>query len=224
MIATLLSAAINAASLATGTMCDRGAPHPVGFHSRGFSYVAEVFPPNARRNTDSHPRVYVYEVGYPGATWRVDARRLWTAALPVMPQAALVSMAGHVVTLDEHFQAGGDRALVLFAPDGRLVRSFALEQLLDSIDLARVEFSDCGRLWREGAAFYFSGGPNAKLYIAFKWDSALEIDLATGALRRGSARDFAMLREITSQRFPNELTEPWELNLRYSSLTDMLTR
>ena len=218
----LLGAAIHAASLAT-TMCDRPGPQPVGFHSRGYSYVAEVFPPHARKNTDDRPRLYVYEVGYPGAQWRVDARRLWTAVLPVMPRAALVSMAGHVVTLDEHYQAGGDHAVVVFAPDGRLVRNVRLEQLLDSADLSHVEHSDCGRLWRNGAAFYFSRAPNARLYIAFPWGRAVEIDLTTGALRRGGVRDFATLREITSERSPNELVESWEINLRFSSLTDVVS-
>jgi hypothetical protein len=203
-------------------MCDRPGPQPVGFHSRGFSYVAEVFPPNARRNTDAQPRVYVYEVGYPGPQWRVDARRLWTSALPVMPEAALVSMAGHVVMLDEHYQAGGEHALVLFAPDGRLVKDFTLEQLLSRADLARVELSDCGRLWRKGAVFYFSQRPDAKLYIVLTGGSAVEVDLATGGVRRGAVRDFPTLGEITSQQFPNELTEPWRLTLRFSSLTDVI--
>src|SRR5688500_4044870 len=135
----LFGVAIHAVSLSVAAMCDRPGPQPVGFHSRGFSYVAEVFPPNARRNTSSQPRVYVYEVGYPGAQWQVDARRLWSATLPVMPQAAIVSMAGHVVMLDEHYQAGGDHALVVFGLDGRLVRTFALGDLLASADLERVE-------------------------------------------------------------------------------------
>jgi hypothetical protein len=223
VISTLLVAAIHAAaSLVTPAMCDRPGPQPVGFHSRGFSYVAEVFPPHARRNTGDHPRMYLYEVGYPGSQWRVDARRLWTAALPIMPRAALISMAGHVVTLDEHYQAGGDHAVVVFAPEGRLVRSIGLEHLLDRADLARVELSDCGRLWRDGAAFYFSRPPDAKLYVVFSWGRAVEIDLATGALRRGGLRDFETLRELTSQRWPNELAESWEINLRFSSLTDML--
>jgi hypothetical protein len=29
---------------------DWGAPHPVSFNSRGFGYVAEIFPPGSRQN------------------------------------------------------------------------------------------------------------------------------------------------------------------------------
>ena len=218
----LFGVAIHTVSLSVATMCDRPGPQPVGFHSRGFSYVAEVFPANARRNTDGQPRVYMYEVGYPGPRWQVDARRLWSAILPVMPQAALVSMAGHLVMLDEHYQAGGEQALVVFGPDGRLVRTFALGDLLASADLEHVEYSDCGRLWRNGAAFYFARPPEAKLYVALPWGRVLEIDLSTGALKRGIARDFAGFGQITSTKFPNELTESWAINLRFSSLTDIV--
>ena len=162
MMTTLFGAAIHAVSLTIVTMCDRPGPQPTGFHSRGFSYVAEVFPAHARRNMDDRPRMYVYEVGYPGPEWRVDARRLWTATLPTTPQAALVSMAGDVVMLDDHYRAGGEHSLVVFGKDGRLVRDFGLDELLDRADVARVEFSDCGRLWRNGATFYFSRAPASK--------------------------------------------------------------
>jgi hypothetical protein len=139
-----------------------------------------------------------------------------------MPQAALVSMEGHVVMLDEHYQAGGEQALVVFRADGKLVRSLRLEELLDPADLARVELSDCGRLWRKGTVFYFSREPNAKLYAVFPWGRAIEVDLSAGSIHRGRADDFPTLRDVRSQRYPNEATEAWQLNLRFSSLTDML--
>jgi hypothetical protein len=203
--------------------CDRGAPQPIGFHARGFGYVAEVFPPRSRQNTGSRPVAYFYAVGYPGTEWRVDARRVWTAELvnAQLPEAALVSMAGDFVTLDDYHEAGRAHALVIYARDGRLIRSFALEQLLDSADLAHVPLSDCGWLWREGTAFYFTRDPDAKLYVAFRWGRVLELTLATGELRRGGLADFAALRDITGRPFPNEHAESWSLNLRFSSITDM---
>ena len=96
--------------------CDRGAPQPLGFHARGFGHLAEVFPPKSRQNSGSRPVAYFYDVGYPGTEWRVDARRVWTAELVnlQMPQAALVSMAGDFVTLDDYHQAGMEHALVIY--------------------------------------------------------------------------------------------------------------
>ncbi len=204
--------------------CDRGAPQPIGFHARGFGYVAEVFPPKSRHNTGSRPIAYLYSVAYPGSEWRVDARRLWTAVLrnSQMPQSALVSMAGHVVALDDYYQSGGEHALDIYDVGGRFVRSYSLEQLLDAVDLARVTFSYCGRPWRDGAMFYFTTGDNARLYVLFPWQRVLELTLATGELRRGAVRDFPRLRDITARASPNEQAEPWSISLRFSSLTDFV--
>ncbi len=216
-----------ALTMATSLLCDRGAPEPVGFHARGFGYVAEVFPPKSRNNAGLRPRAYFYAVGYPGAEWRVDARRLWTAELTnqLMPQAAIVSMAGDLVTLDDYHGSGAEHAIVLYDVGGRFVRSYTLEQLLSSADLARVPVSDCGRLWREGAAFYFTAPPDAKLYVVLSWGRVLEVALSTGGLRRGTMADFPTLRSITTRTaFANERTEVWPLSLRFSSLTDMSSR
>jgi hypothetical protein len=219
MVMLLLAAVFGAAANeAVGASCDRFAPQPVGFHARGFGYVAEVFPPKSRQNAGSRPLAYFYEVGYPGAEWRV-----WTAELanPQMPQAALVSMAGDFVTLDDHYQAGGEHALVIYDRGGRLIRSFSLKQLLDTADLAQVPLSDCGLLWRDGTTFYFTGTPDAKLFVVLPWGRVLELTLATAELRRGVLADFATLREVTAGRFPNEHVESWSLSLRFSSITDM---
>ena len=223
MLALVLVAAFGIAA-ETVPACDRGAPQPLGFHSRGFGYVAEVFPPKSRHNRGSRPVAYLYEVGYPGSEWRVQARRLWTAALPheLMPQAALVSMAGQLVTLDDHHQAGAGPALVIYDLGGRLVRSFTLVQLLEPSDLARVTVSDCGRLWRERARFFFTSTGDAKLFVLLHWGRVLELRLATGELKRGLIASFPALRDIAARRFPNEETEVWMLSLRFSSLSDFV--
>ena len=218
----LIAAAMNVATLPTSAMCDKPGPGPIAFHSRGFSHVAEVFPAKARRNSSDVARLYMYEVGYPGATWSVDARRRWIADLPVMPQAAIVSMAGHVILLDEYYQGGGDHSLVVFSTDGKQVKSFSLDQLLAPADVQKVTVSDCGLLWRDAASFYFSDEPDAKLYVVLRWGRAVEVSLGTGAIRRGSRDEFATLRAILAQRFPNELAEVWPNSLRFSSLTDMM--
>ena len=222
MLPLLLTAVLGVAASAPMTRCDRGAPEPIGFHSRGFGYVAELFPPKSRRNPGTKPRAYLYTVAYPGREWRVEAHRLWTAELAnaLMPDAALVSAAGHVVTLDDYDGAGGNHALVVYATTGRLVRSFALEQLLGA-ETSRVARADCGLLWREGTSFYFASQVDPKLYIVLPWNRVLEVTLSTGTLRRGILGDFPALREILKTQYPNELTEVWATSLRFSSLTDL---
>jgi hypothetical protein len=43
---------------------DWSLPEPVGFRSRGFSYVAEVFPPKSRQNPSDKPVCYFYEMEF----------------------------------------------------------------------------------------------------------------------------------------------------------------
>src|SRR5438045_658016 len=84
----------------TSHIDDWGWPEPTSFHSRGFGFVAEAFPPKSRQNPGSRPLCYFYAVGYPGTEWKVSARQIWRAELANarMPYQALVSMDGVLVT------------------------------------------------------------------------------------------------------------------------------
>jgi hypothetical protein len=151
---------------------------------------------------------------------------VWTAELAarLMPQAALVSMAGHLVTLDDYYETGGANALVIYDRGGRFVRSFALTELLEPQDLNAAQLSDCGRAWREGVRFFFTATSNPKLYALLPSRRALELGLETGKLRRGAIGDFPVLRAIIARQFPNEETEVWVTSLRFSSISDLLAK
>lgn len=224
MIYWFFAFALGSAAGPERALCDRGAPEPVGFHSRGFEYVAEVFPPTSRHNAGARPVIYAYKVAYPGQEWRIDAQRIWKAELPhsQMPQSALVSMEGHVIALDDYHESGGEHALAIYDIDGHFVKSLSLQQLLDTADVAKVQVSDCGRMWREGSKFYFTTGKDPKLYVVLPWQRIVEVSLGTGGVRRGVLADFPGLRDITARAFPNELAEVWSLSLRFSSLTDIV--
>jgi hypothetical protein len=219
MLALLLSSL-------TIASCDKPAPEPVSFHARGFGYVAEVFPPKSRQNRGSRPVAYLYEMGYPGNEWRVQARRVWTTELApgVMPQAAIVSMAGHLVTLDDYYDTGGTNALVIYDRDGRFVRGYTLAQLLEPRDLEGVQWSDCGRAWRQGVRFFFTITDNPKLYALLPSRRAIELTLRSGQLRRGTITQFPSLVAIVARQFPNEETEVWVTSLRFSSISDLLSK
>ena len=93
MVSLLIGVLIGMVAQLDPPRCDRVGPQPVGFHARGFGYVAELFPPNSRHNPGTRPVAHFYEVES-GIGWTVQAQRLWTAQLAneVMPQAALVSI------------------------------------------------------------------------------------------------------------------------------------
>ena len=56
-------------------------PEPTSFRSRGFGYVAEIFPPKSRQNPGVKPLCYLYRVNYIDTHWNVNARLKWQAKL-----------------------------------------------------------------------------------------------------------------------------------------------
>ena len=95
---------------------DWGAPNPISFNSRGFGYVAEIFPPQSRQNSTQKPLCYFYEVGYPGGTaWKIDAKLKWKVPLgnDLMPYQAVVSMNGRLVTFNEYGTLGYKNAVAI---------------------------------------------------------------------------------------------------------------
>jgi hypothetical protein len=137
-----------------------------------------------------------------------------------MPEAALVSPDGYFITLDDWASRGGELSVVIYAPDGRLVRTFSLDQLFERADRNKVVVAmGCGFHWRDGAEYYLSSGTDPKLYIVTGRAPVLELTLKTGALARGTAADFATLRELVAQGSPIQ-PESYTLNLKFSSITD----
>jgi hypothetical protein len=135
-----------------------------------------------------------------------------------MPAAALVSPDGYLVTLGDWGRDLGERALVIYAADGRVVRSVTLAQLvLKPADVGTI--TSCGIPWRQGATYYFARGAEPKLYIVTAWGPVLELTLRTGGLSRGTVADFAALRELIAQGAGIE-PEDFSLTLRFSSITD----
>ncbi|MGH7470665.1 MAG: hypothetical protein ACRENP_22180 [Longimicrobiales bacterium] len=213
-----------APGLAMPAVCSKFAPEPTGFHGRGFEYVAEVFPPRSRQNTSDKPVAYLYRIAYPGSTWRVDAQLIWKTALAnaQMPEAALVSMNGEFITLDDYYQNGP--ALALYDRTGRHIRSYQVEQLLGATHLAGIERSDCGWLWRTDARYYILSTPQPRLYIVLRSNVVLELSLRTDRLQPGTLARFPELRAIMAGQAPSEETDVWRLNLRFSSITDIMRR
>jgi hypothetical protein len=215
--------ALFTALAATLPFCDKPAPEPRGFHSRGFGQVVEIFPPRSRRNPGERPMAYLYEVGFPGTRWDVEARRAWTATLPhaAFPQDALVSTDGHVVTLDDYWQTGREHAVVVFDARGRQRSGYRLEELLTAEQIADLEWSDCGIQWRLGAKYFFVLDAAPHLYIVLP-SVTLQLDLTSGGFRRGPAASFPELTGVMSRPFPDEEAHVWATSLRFSSITDVL--
>jgi hypothetical protein len=117
----------------SATADDWGAPNPVSFTSRGFGYVAEVFPPRSRQNTTDKPLCYFYETGDSGGTaWKIAAKLKWKAPLvnDAMPYQAVVSTHGRLVTLNEYGALGYKNAVAIYGQTGALVKTYQLGELI----------------------------------------------------------------------------------------------
>jgi hypothetical protein len=204
---------------------DWGAPEPVSFHSRGFGYVAEVFPPRSRQNSAEKPLCYFYEVGYPGGTaWKIDAKLQWKAPLvnDLMPYQAVVSTHGRLVTLNEYAALGYKNAVAIYSQTGALIKTYSLEELIPPGDREKIETSTSSRWWNKDARYYFLDSP-ARLYVVLPWEKVGEFHLDTGRYKYGLSAQFRELAQVmTKGNNANQETEVWATSLRFSSITDLI--
>jgi hypothetical protein len=212
-------------------------PEPTSYHSRGFGFVAEIFPPHSRQNPSERPLCYFYEV-HSGGEWRVDAKLKWQAPLvnERMPYQAVISPQGDLVTLNEHGSVGYRNAVVIYRRDGRVTKAYALDELLPAKEISlnesegKIPVSTSSRWWTRDANYYFLTDPG-RFYVVLPGDSALELMLDGGktyaavaafsqlaALRQKEAADAARGMFHSA----NEEVEVWSTSLRFSSITDVL--
>ena len=204
---------------------DWGAPHPVSFNSKGFGYVAEIFPPGSRQNPTEKPLCYFYEMGYGGGTeWKIDARLKWKAPLvnDLMPYQAVVSMHGRLVTLNEYGALGYKNAVAIYSQSGSLVRSYQLDEFIPAGDSEKVETSMSSKWWNKGAMYYFLENPG-RLYVVLPWGKVAEFHLDTGRYKYGPSAEFSDLAKVIAKGINgSEETEIWATSLRFSSITDLM--
>jgi hypothetical protein len=196
---------------------------PVSFHTRGFSYVAEVFPPKARHNATGKPVCYFYAIGYPGTDWKVDAKLVWKGPLvnPDMPYEAVLSMGGDLVTLNEYGHLGFENSVVIYSRQGKLVKAYSLDELIPAADVAGFERSVSSRYWNRKARYYFLSDP-LRFYVVLPQDKVVRFQLSDGQHRYGAISDFPEIAKVTANPSANELVEVWRTSLRFSSVTDVL--
>lgn len=85
------------------------------------------------------------------------------------------------ITLDEFRRGGAQHALVVYGPDGAVLREFGLRQLLRGADWSQVRKRGRAIEWLAGAEFAFVDQP-AEFHIRTRWERTIRIDL--GKLER----------------------------------------
>ena len=113
------------------------------YYSANEAYDLHVVPGDGA----THARGTLYEA----ARREGDDRELWSRGLlnPTAPYQVLVADSGeYVVTSDDWGGLGyGANVVVIYGPEGELVRKFALEDLLTEEEIALVPHSTSSRWW-----------------------------------------------------------------------------
>ncbi len=197
-------------------------PGAISFESSGGHFVAEVFPPKSRHNPAERPVCFFYESAQPGGG--SSTRLAWRGPLAnyEMPYEGVVSTNGWLVTLDEWANLGFDNSIAIYRPDGILVRTPRLDDLVRAADTSRFDHTISSRAWRAGARYFFVTTTN-RFYVALPWGKAVEVSLADGAHRYADTTIFPDLAALLKLAGSNEEAHVTKTSLALTSLTDRQT-
>ena len=113
-------------------------------------------------------------------TWRLAQR--WTLVNEVAPVSALVANDGTVVTFDNWHAVGhGDDVVVIYRPDGSLVRKLALTDFLDDEDIFQLSRS-VSSIWWSGRHRIDEENRAVVLAVEAQRTEELPVSLETGTL------------------------------------------
>lgn len=119
--------------------------------------------------------------------WRGKLLNEWA------PRRVLVAGDGrHVVTIDDWSHGGRQHALVIYGPEGKLVRDLALSDLLEPDEIKHLKRRKLRLEWTGGAKFRFSRD-HKRLFIRCGWGRLKVIDLATGAVQGKQGKEYDRL-------------------------------
>ncbi|MBA2733811.1 MAG: hypothetical protein H0U54_13070 [Acidobacteria bacterium] len=149
------------------------------YHSSNKQYYLEVVPKKSRlEKAENLPQGTLFKTGADG-----KVREEWTIRLvnEVAPVSALVSNDGdYVITFDNWFGKGrGDDVIVIYGAQGRLIKKYALEDILSADEIKAVPRTTSSRHW--GGQHYIDE-TNKRLIL--KVVSNREMPQSSGAMLR----------------------------------------
>lgn len=170
-------------------------PAPMSFFSAGENYQLYIEPGTTEvRAEEIHPEDAAAGEKPHGASPCLATMKkknedgsfseLWTRALenPVLPVDALVAGDGSFfVTFDDYGSIGtSDNTVVIYDGEGKMIRKYALTQLLSEEEYAAVPRTVSSLMWYEGAHELSADGKTLILHTARE----IRIDLASGAIQK----------------------------------------
>ncbi|WP_457353428.1 hypothetical protein [Roseateles sp. P5_D6] len=105
---------------------------------------------------------------------------------PISPVFAAIADSGELITLDNWHNMGiGPSVIVVYSPDGKVVRSLGLEDLYSPAELQKFRLSSSSVWWRCGSEPRLDArGPTLELMDAL--GATLEVHLKTGEVKRSA--------------------------------------
>jgi len=99
---------------------------------------------------------------------------------PVAPVDLLVSDQGHFITFDNWHNLGYGKVVAIYAPTGKLVRSYALNQLFAAAQIEKIPTSVSSRHWRCLPVHFVEPKEHKAVYVPEVLGGYLVFTLATG--------------------------------------------
>jgi hypothetical protein len=104
-----------------------------------------------------------------------------TLSNPVAPVEFFVANSGHVIALDNWHNRGYGQVVVVLAPNGAKVKSYALNELFSDSEIEAFSHSVSSIHWHETPIFFQQD--QKTLLITTKVGASLEINAQTGAFQ-----------------------------------------
>ena len=186
-------------------------------------YVVEIFPPRYRLNMEgSKTLCYMYRYEERGDGTRKFTLLWKDSLLSYLPDRVFLTDDGYLITVDpEHFGGPFDHALVIYSPQGTVVRHFPLDTLLTR-DSREIVHSVTARWWYRDARFFHLSGPS-RFYLLLRSHKVMEFRLSDGRYTLGSAVNYPKLVEQSQRTYSNcEFHNHDYIELMFSSITEMM--
>jgi hypothetical protein len=100
---------------------------------------------------------------------------------PVSPTDALVTNNGFLVTFDNWHNLGYGKAVAIYGPSGRLIRSYTLEQLYAPDRLGKIPRSVSSRWWRCAPHGYVDPDRQTEIYVFEHFGGTFTFKVEDGA-------------------------------------------
>lgn len=114
----------------------------------------------------------------------------------LFPKAVTISDSGIISTIDETFGRGADRAIVLYHPNGRTLKSYSIRDLYSQKLIDTFAESTSGRIWR--CADDLPLTRKSTLIVQDALGGTLEVNITTGALIHFPGRNYSQCKETAT--------------------------